>query len=66
VIVLDTNVISEPLRRVSDPKVREWLNTQSPETLCTTAINVAERSPVLLVCRPADAGVNWASAYAPR
>jgi hypothetical protein len=42
VIVLDTNVISEPLRRVGDPKVRDWLNTQSPETLYTTAINIAE------------------------
>jgi len=42
VIVLDTNVISEPLRPAGDPRVREWLNAQSPETLYTTAINIAE------------------------
>lgn len=41
-IVLDTNVISEPLRPAGDPKVRDWLNAQSPQTLFTTAINVAE------------------------
>lgn len=41
-IVLDTNVISEPLRPAGAVKVREWLNAQSPETLYTTAINVAE------------------------
>jgi toxin FitB len=42
VIVLDTNVISEPLRPAGDAKVREWLNTQNPQTLYTTAINIAE------------------------
>lgn len=41
-IVLDTNVISEPLRPAADPAVRAWLNAQSPGTLYTTAINLAE------------------------
>ncbi len=41
-IVLDTNVISEPLRPACAPAVRAWLNAQSPETLYTTAINLAE------------------------
>lgn len=41
-IVLDTNVISEPLRPAGDPTVRAWLNAQSPETLFTTTINIAE------------------------
>lgn len=41
-IVLDTNVISEPLRPAGEPKVRDWLNAQSPDTLYTTAINIAE------------------------
>jgi toxin FitB len=42
VIVLDTNVISEPLRPKADSAVRAWLNAQSPETLYTTTINLAE------------------------
>jgi predicted nucleic acid-binding protein len=42
VIVLDTNVISEPLRAAGEPRVRAWLNEQSPETLYTTALNIAE------------------------
>jgi hypothetical protein len=42
VIILDTNVISEPLRAKADPAVRAWLNAQSPETLYTTTINLAE------------------------
>ena len=41
-IVLDTNVISEPMRKAGEPKVRDWLNAQNPETLYTTAINIAE------------------------
>jgi predicted nucleic acid-binding protein len=42
VIVVDTNVISEPLRSVHDERVREWLNRQAPETLYLSAITVAE------------------------
>lgn len=41
-IVLDTNVISEPLRPSGDPAVRAWLNAQVPEGMYTTAINLAE------------------------
>lgn len=41
-IVLDTNVISEPLRAAGEPRVRAWLNEQSPETLYTTVLNIAE------------------------
>lgn len=41
-IVLDTSVISEPLRAASEPRVRAWLNEQSAETLYTTALNIAE------------------------
>lgn len=41
-IVLDTNVISEPLKKNGDPRVREWLNAHLPESLYTTAINLAE------------------------
>jgi predicted nucleic acid-binding protein len=42
VIVLDTNVISEPLRHRPDPHVTAWLDAQYIETLYLTAISVAE------------------------
>lgn len=41
-IVLDTNVISEPLRPEPDPQVVAWLDKQHVETLCLTAITLAE------------------------
>ena len=42
VYLLDTNVISEPLRRVPEPRVAEWLDAQALETLYLSAITVAE------------------------
>jgi len=42
VIVLDTNVISEPLKSMPDPKVMAWLDDQADETLFITAISRAE------------------------
>jgi predicted nucleic acid-binding protein len=42
VIVVDTNVISEPLRTHHDARVRDWLNRQAPETLYLSAVTVAE------------------------
>ncbi|MEY3235120.1 PIN domain-containing protein [Aquidulcibacter sp.] len=41
-IVLDTNVISEPMRTVPDPAVIAWLNGQVEAALFTTSINVME------------------------
>ena len=41
-IVLDTNVLSEPLKTKPAPKVVEWLDNQSAETLFLTAISRAE------------------------
>jgi predicted nucleic acid-binding protein len=41
-IVLDTNVISEPLKPRADPAVLRWLDAQDPETLYLTATNLAE------------------------
>lgn len=41
-ILLDTNVISEPLRRGPDPRVIDWIDTQPLETLYLSAITVAE------------------------
>lgn len=41
-IVLDTNVVSEPLRPEPDPAVLAWLNAQEPQTLYLTTVNLAE------------------------
>ena len=41
-IVLDTNVISEPLRPTPENRVTEWINAQVLETLYLSAITVAE------------------------
>ncbi|MCU0760307.1 MAG: type II toxin-antitoxin system VapC family toxin [Steroidobacteraceae bacterium] len=41
-IVLDTNVISEPLRPRPSTTVIDWLDAQPAEALFVTAINVAE------------------------
>lgn len=41
-ILLDTNVISEPLRREPDARVVAWIDAQPLETLYLSAITVAE------------------------
>jgi len=41
-ILLDTNVMSEPLRQVPEPRVIEWIDAQAMETLFLSAITVAE------------------------
>ena len=41
-ILLDTNVVSEPLRRTPAAQVVEWIDAQSLETLFLSAITVAE------------------------
>jgi toxin FitB len=41
-IVLDTNVVSEPLKPNPDPTLLDWLNRQSPGTLYLTTVNLAE------------------------
>jgi toxin FitB len=41
-ILVDTNVISEPLRRSPETRVAEWIDAQPLETLCLSAITVAE------------------------
>jgi len=42
VIILDTNVLTEPLRRKPSPSVVEWLDAQAIETLYLTTISLAE------------------------
>lgn len=41
-ILLDTNVMSEPLRHAPEPRVIAWLDAQPMETLFLSAITVAE------------------------
>ena len=41
-ILVDTNVVSEPLRRTPEPCVADWLDAQALETLYLSAITVAE------------------------
>jgi predicted nucleic acid-binding protein len=41
-IILDTNVISEPMRTQGDPAVRDWLDRQDAETLYVTATSLSE------------------------
>jgi predicted nucleic acid-binding protein len=41
-IVLDTNVISEPMKAEADPAVAAWLDRQTAETLYLTATNLSE------------------------
>lgn len=41
-VILDTNVISEPLKPAGSAAVLDWLDQQEVETLYLTAITVAE------------------------
>ena len=41
-IILDTNVLSEPMKSGADPAVAAWLDRQDVETLYLTTINLAE------------------------
>ena len=41
-ILLDTNVVSEPMRHAPDGRVVEWIDMQPLETLFLSAITVAE------------------------
>jgi predicted nucleic acid-binding protein len=41
-ILLDTNVVSEPLRPAPEARVIEWLDAQALETLYLSAITVAK------------------------
>ena len=41
-ILVDTNVISEPLRKSPGVRVVAWIDAQPLETLCLSTITVAE------------------------
>jgi toxin FitB len=42
VIILDTNVVSEPMKPTGAPVVRYWLDEQIAETLYLTSISLSE------------------------
>lgn len=46
-ILLDTNVMSEPLRHAPEPRVIAWIDAQAMETLYLCAITVAELRAVV-------------------
>ena len=41
-IILDTNVVSEPMKPEPNPVVRAWLNDQAAETLYLSSVTLAE------------------------
>lgn len=41
-ILLDTNVVSEAMTREPNPRIREWLDAQTTETLFLSSITAAE------------------------
>lgn len=41
-IILDTNVVSEPMKPNGNPAVRDWLDRQAAETLYLTATSLSE------------------------
>jgi toxin FitB len=41
-ILLDTNIVSEPMRRRPDRRVQDWLDTQLIETLYLSTISLSE------------------------
>jgi predicted nucleic acid-binding protein len=42
VILLDTNVISEPMKRSPSPVVVQWLDAQRPDAVYLSSVTVAE------------------------
>jgi predicted nucleic acid-binding protein len=41
-IIVDTNVLSEPMRADGNPAVADWLDRQETDTLYLTTVNLAE------------------------
>lgn len=41
-ILLDTNVVSKPMRPSPDPRVIAWIDTQNVDTLHLSAVTVGE------------------------
>ncbi len=41
-ILLDTNVVSETMRRLPEPRVIDWLNAQAAQTIYLSTVSLAE------------------------
>src|ERR1700730_12722109 len=41
-ILLDTNVVSEPMRQLPAPRVQDWLDAQAAETLYLSTVSLSE------------------------
>src|SRR5215467_11414274 len=41
-ILLDTNVVSEPMRQRPDRRVQDWLDAQAAETLYLSTVSLSE------------------------
>ena len=53
-IILDTNVISEIIKKQPDEHVANWLRNQDTSNLATTAITVAELLAGICPCLKAN------------
>lgn len=58
-IILDTNVVSEPLKLLPNPVVVDWLNAQTPASLFLTSINLAELLAGVDTMPQANGGMPW-------
>ena len=64
-ILVDTNVISEPLRKAPHTGVIEWIDSQPLETLYLSAITVAELRSAWPLYRPGNAGTRCTTTSKP-
>lgn len=56
-IILDTNVVSETMTPVPEPRVIDWLNRQELSTLHLTTVSLAELRFGMARSSPAAAGM---------
>src|SRR5208337_2315585 len=59
VILVDTNVVSEPLKPRRDPRVVAWLHRQRAETLFISTITAAEILSASAGFRSASGAAGW-------
>lgn len=62
-LILDTNVISEVMRKEPNMRVVSWINSQPVTTLCTTWINIAEINRGIARLSDLDRKANLASNF---
>ena len=63
-IILDTNVVSEPLKPAPDPTVLNWLDAHDPATFYLTTINLKiDGMPVQPVMVPPKSSVTLGETF---